>query len=105
MALAWAGDQPWARAMSDCQQDAEWHGEGDVWTHTQMVCKQLPQLESWPALTQQERAVLILTGLFHDAAKPLTSRLNSEPAASNLPNTPSKGSGSPGQHCVSWLVS
>ena len=27
--LAWAESQPWL-AMSECQQDAEWHAEGDV---------------------------------------------------------------------------
>ena len=42
-ALAWAEDQPWCRAMADCRQDEEWHPEGDVWTHTKMVCAQLPQ--------------------------------------------------------------
>ena len=40
--LAWAEDQPWARAMAACGQDAGWHAEGDVWTHTRMVCDQLP---------------------------------------------------------------
>lgn len=35
--LDWASDQPWSRAMAACQQDAEWHAEGDVWTHTKMV--------------------------------------------------------------------
>ena len=39
--LAWAESQPWCRAMADCPQDAEWHREGDVWTHTKMVCQQL----------------------------------------------------------------
>jgi hypothetical protein len=34
--VAWAGDQPWCQAMADCRQDAGWHSEGDVWTHTQM---------------------------------------------------------------------
>src|SRR4029079_10817126 len=59
--------------MAECAQDAEWHSEGDVWTHTKMVCQQLPQLEEWPSLTPYEQLVLIFTALFHDAAKPLTS--------------------------------
>jgi hypothetical protein len=37
----WAEHQPWCRAMADCQQDAAWHSEGDVWTHTKMVCTEL----------------------------------------------------------------
>ena len=35
--LGWAEGQPWARAMAACGQDAGWHAEGDVWTHTRMV--------------------------------------------------------------------
>jgi predicted kinase len=74
--VAWANDQPWCRAMADCQQDAGWHAEGDVWTHTKMVCAQLPKLAEWPALTPHERTVLIFTALFHDSAKPLTSQVD-----------------------------
>jgi predicted kinase len=76
--LAWANDQPWCRAMADCPQDAEWHAEGDVWTHTQMVCRQLLLLDEWPSLTRQEQITLYFTALFHDAAKPLTSQLDPE---------------------------
>ena len=74
--VAWAGDQPWCQAMADCRQDAGWHSEGDVWTHTQMVCSQLPQLDDWTTLTAHERTVLILTALFHDSGKPLTSQVD-----------------------------
>ena len=74
--VVWANGQSWCRAMSDCAQDAEWHSEGDVWTHTKMVCQQLPQLEEWPSLTPHERILLTFTALFHDAAKPLTSQVD-----------------------------
>lgn len=74
--LAWSEDQPWCRAMADCRQDAGWHSEGDVWTHTKMVCAQLPMLEDWPGLTAHERTVLLLTALFHDSGKPLTSQVD-----------------------------
>ena len=42
--LAWAEAQPWAREMAACQQDAQWHAEGDVWTHTRMVWAELERL-------------------------------------------------------------
>jgi predicted kinase len=74
--LAWADAQPWCRAMADCAQDAEWHSEGDVWTHTKMVCQQLPQLAEWSSLASHERMLLIFTALFHDSAKPLTSQVD-----------------------------
>ena len=41
--LAWAESQPWARHMAACPQDPHWHAEGDVWTHTRMVCAELQQ--------------------------------------------------------------
>ena len=72
--VAWANDQSWCRAMADCQQDSGWHAEGDVWTHTKMVCAQLPMLAEWPLLSPHERTVLTFTALFHDSAKPLTSQ-------------------------------
>ncbi len=74
--IAWANDQPWCRAMAGCQQDVGWHAEGDVWTHTKMVCAQLPRLADWPVLTPHEQTVLIFTALFHDSAKPLTSQVD-----------------------------
>lgn len=74
--LAWADGQPWCRAMADCRQDEGWHSEGDVWTHTKMVCAQLPLLDDWSRLTPHEQTVLLFTALFHDSGKPLTSRID-----------------------------
>ncbi len=74
--MAWASDQPWRRAMADCQQDDGWHGEGDVWTHTQMVCTELTQLDEWHKLSPHERTVLIFTALFHDFGKTVTSEVD-----------------------------
>jgi len=62
--------------MVECPQDEKWHSEGDVWTHTKMVCAQLPLLEDWGGLTAHERTVLFFTALFHDAGKPLTSQVD-----------------------------
>jgi HD domain len=68
--LAWARSQPWAFAMAACPQDPQPHGEGDVWTHTQMVCAALEQAEEWPLLDRCSQLRLLFTGLFHDAGKP-----------------------------------
>jgi predicted kinase len=89
--VAWAEEQPWARAMARCQQDAAWHAEGDVWTHTKLVCDQLPQLAEWPALTRREQTLLIFTALFHDSAKPLTSLLDETTGHIRSPNHAVKG--------------
>lgn len=89
--LAWAEPQLWCRAMADCHQDAQWHSEGDVWTHTQMVCRQLIQLDEWPSLTAHERTLLLFTGLFHDAAKPLTSQIDPDTGRITSPKHAVKG--------------
>lgn len=89
--VAWAESQPWCRAMADCAQDAEWHSEGDVWTHTKMVCQQLAELVEWPLLTPDEHILLIFTALFHDAAKPLTSEVDPETGRITSPKHAVKG--------------
>jgi predicted kinase len=89
--LAWSGDQPWCRAMANCQQDADWHAEGDVWTHTKMVCRQLRQLDEWASLTPYECLVLIFTAVFHDAGKPLTSQIDAVTGRITSPKHAIKG--------------
>jgi len=91
MIIAWAHEQPWCQAMANCQQDAGWHAEGDVWTHTKMVCAQLPQLDDWPTLTPHERTMLIFTALFHDSAKPLTTQHDEVTGRTTSPKHAIKG--------------
>lgn len=83
--LAWAEVQPWARAMAACQQDAQWHAEGDVWTHTRMVCAELERLADWPSLDRAAQLQLLFTGLFHDAGKPATTVLDPETGRTRSP--------------------
>ncbi|MEW6306179.1 MAG: AAA family ATPase [Verrucomicrobiota bacterium] len=71
--LAWVEAQPWVTDMAACQQDSQWHAEGDVWTHTKMVCEALTQLAEWPDLPRTEQLILLFTALFHDAGKPATT--------------------------------
>lgn len=87
----WAETQPWCQAMADCAQDADWHSEGDVWTHTKMVCQQLAEFDAWSALPSDEQTVLIFTALFHDAAKPLTSQIDPETQRITSPKHAVKG--------------
>lgn len=74
--IDWAAAQPWGRAMAACQQDAEWHAEGDVWTHTRLVCAELEKLAEWSALDANRRLTLLLTALFHDSGKPATTAID-----------------------------
>ena len=61
--INWAEKQTWAKAMSDCAQDAEWHAEGDVWTHTKMVLQELEKLDEWRDLSSHEQTILRFTAL------------------------------------------
>lgn len=88
---AWAETQPWCQAMADCAQDAEWHSEGDVWSHTKMVLGQLLELDEWPSLASHEQIVLIFTALFHDVAKPLTTQIDPETGRVRSPKHAVKG--------------
>jgi len=83
--LEWAEAQPWARDMAACQQDAQWHSEGDVWTHTKMVCAELERLAEWPVLDRTTQIKLLFTGLFHDSGKPATTALDPDTARTRSP--------------------
>ena len=76
--IDWAGSQSWGRAMAACQQDAQWHAEGDVWTHTRMVCGELERLSEWPELDGAAQLKLLLTAIFHDSGKPATTTRDPE---------------------------
>lgn len=87
----WAESQPWAQQMAACAQDAQWHSEGDVWTHTKMVLRQLTQLDEWASVTVQEQTILIFTALLHDVAKPLTTEIDPESGRVRSPKHAVKG--------------
>lgn len=65
----------WILRMKATQQNPYWHGEGDVWTHTKMVCETLIQLEAYRALERRKQQILFLTALFHDVGKIVCTRM------------------------------
>jgi len=50
-------------------QDPEYHGEGDVWTHTMMVCGALVCSAIYFFATEDERFVMFFAALLHDVSK------------------------------------
>jgi predicted kinase len=60
----------WIAAMQDCPQDPVWHGEGNVYVHTQMVVEALTQLAEYQSLADNEKTILLYAALLHDVAKP-----------------------------------
>lgn len=76
--LAWAGEQHWAREMAACDQDAGWHAEGDVWTHTKMVWAEVERHDEYGSLSREDQLKLFFCALFHDSGKPATTYFDTE---------------------------
>ena len=56
-------------------QNPLYHGEGDVWQHTRLVCRQVTALNQWQTLSPLEQELLFLAAAFHDIGKPGCTRL------------------------------
>ena len=52
--------------MSRMEQNSEFHAEGDVWTHTKMVCETLVKLNSFRDLSETRQQAVFLAALLHD---------------------------------------
>lgn len=67
--------QPFFAKMAATGQNPGWHGEGDVWTHTQMVCEELAAMRSFRALSKRRRQEVFLAALLHDIGKIVCTKL------------------------------
>lgn len=63
----------WLDEMRHVPQDPEWHGEGDVLTHTKMVAEVLIALPEYQALDGQTQHILFAAALLHDVEKRSTT--------------------------------
>jgi len=61
--------------LAACPQDPFYHAEGDVWTHTKMVCEELVLLEAYAKSNRERQVVLFGAALYHDVAKPACTRM------------------------------
>lgn len=61
--------QPYFRKLARTPQNPRWHGEGDVWTHTQMVCRELAADAKFRGLSEKKRGILFTAALLHDIGK------------------------------------
>jgi len=66
---------PFLAPMASCEQDPTWHREGDVLTHTRMVCEALADMPAWRSLPPTERSIVFAAALLHDVAKPAASQI------------------------------
>jgi len=62
---------PELKALVGCEQEPEWHPEGDVWTHTLMVVDQARTMNIDLARAQQ--VTVMLGAVCHDFGKPATT--------------------------------
>lgn len=60
--------------MSRTEQNPEFHAEGDVWTHTKLVCEALVKLDSFRELSVEKQQAVFLASLLHDIGKIPTTR-------------------------------
>lgn len=65
----------YAADMARTQQNPKYHAEGDVWTHTKMVCESLVSYDMYRQLSDRHRQELFIAALLHDVGKISTTRL------------------------------
>ena len=63
-------------ALRGCEQEPEWHPEGDVWVHTMMVIDAAAKIvrEAQGAFSKEEVLQIMLGALCHDFGKPATTK-------------------------------
>ena len=76
---------PQLAALSSTPQDPIHHAEGDVLTHTKMVCAELLALPEYTQADLERRFVLFFAALLHDIAKPSCTVLEPEGWETPLP--------------------
>ncbi|MDP2342442.1 MAG: HD domain-containing protein [Deltaproteobacteria bacterium] len=67
---------PELRVLIGCQQEHEWHPEGDVWVHSLMVTDEAARLCRQAGVDDDEAFIVILAALCHDLGKPATSEVD-----------------------------
>jgi tRNA nucleotidyltransferase (CCA-adding enzyme) len=72
----WIVKYPELQALVGLDQDPEWHPEGDVITHTGLVCDAAVQIAKRDQLNDEDRLVLVMSALCHDLGKAVTTTTN-----------------------------
>lgn len=62
------------RRMAATLQNPVYHGEGDVWAHTKMVCTALTGLEAFRRESRRGQQILFLSALLHDIGKTVCTK-------------------------------
>jgi len=59
--------------MRQTAQDAEWHPEGDVFTHTKQVVRMAAWIANQENMSERDTLILVFSALCHDMGKPETT--------------------------------
>ena len=66
---------PLLKELINQEQDPEWHSEGNVHIHTDMVIDEIYNIfDKDKTLTLSEKYILLMSAIFHDIGKPNTSK-------------------------------
>ncbi len=69
----WLALYPELAALRGCPQPSAYHPEGDVWTHTGLVCDCAAAIATRESLPDEQRVALLFAALCHDLGKPETT--------------------------------
>lgn len=69
-----AGHYPALAMLKNVPQNPEYHGEGDVYRHTEMVCEKLASFPKWQDMERKEQEILFLAAAFHDIGKAVCTK-------------------------------
>ncbi len=69
-----AEEYPRLSALKEVPQDPEYHAEGSVYRHTEMMCGELVKLSGWQDLGDEEQEFLFLAAAFHDIGKAICTK-------------------------------
>ncbi|HCS12585.1 MAG: tRNA nucleotidyltransferase [Zetaproteobacteria bacterium CG06_land_8_20_14_3_00_59_53] len=72
-ASGWLALYPQLEALIGCEQEEDWHPEGDVWTHTALVLDQSSAIALRYNWNDKQREQLVFASLCHDLGKPSTT--------------------------------
>jgi predicted kinase len=79
--LDWAAmieSYPWLQPLAACPQNPIYHAEGDVLTHTRLVCEALVATREWRSLSSMAQSILFAAALLHDIAKPAATTVEAD---------------------------
>ncbi|MCL1994384.1 MAG: AAA family ATPase [Spirochaetes bacterium] len=64
----------WRERLQKTPQEKEYHGEGDVWTHTKLVIENLLQDDDYGRLPGDAQKIILLAAILHDIGKPFCTK-------------------------------